>query len=82
MAKITAGSIIGVVLGLILIGALITTGLTGLMDFGSTNITIGTVTSTAGAVNPTVTTLIGTVVPIMAVIGIVLLFIPKGSKKE
>ena len=78
--KISAGSIIGVVLALILIGALISTGLDGLLSFGSTNITVGTVTSTAGAVNPTVTTLVVTVLPIMAVIGLVLLFVPHNEE--
>lgn len=78
--KISAGSIIGVVLALILIGALISTGLDGLLSFGSTNITVGTVTSTAGAVNPTVTTLVVTVLPIMAVIGLVLLFVPRSEE--
>jgi len=78
--KISAGSIIGVVLALILIGALISTGLDGLLSFGSTNITVGTVTSTAGAVNPTITTLVVTVLPIMAVIGLVLLFVPRSEE--
>jgi len=78
--KISAGSIIGVVLALILIGALISTGLDGLLSFGSTNITVGTVTSTAGAVNPTITTLVVTVLPIMAVIGLVLLFVPHNEE--
>jgi len=78
--KISAGSIIGVVLALILIGALISTGLDGLLSFGSTNITVGTVTSTAGAVNPTVSTLVVTVLPIMAVIGLVLLFVPHNEE--
>jgi len=78
--KISAGSIISVVLALILIGALISTGLDGLLSFGSTNITVGTVTSTAGAVNPTVTTLVVTVLPIMAVIGLVLLFVPHNEE--
>jgi len=78
--KLSAGSIIGVVLALILIGALISTGLDGLLSFGSTNITVGTVTSTAGAVNPTVTTLVVTVLPIMAVIGLVLLFVPHNEE--
>ena len=78
--KISAGSIIGVVLALILIGALISTGLDGLLSFGSTNITVGTVTSTAGAVNSTVTTLVATVLPIMAVIGLVLLFVPRSEE--
>jgi len=82
MGKLNASSIIGVVLALILIGALISTGIDGLLDFGATNITVGNVTSTAAAVNPTVSTLVTTVVPIMAIIGLVLLFIPKGERTE
>jgi len=57
--------IVGLVIGLLLIGILLPIGLTDLTGFTSTN--------------TTVQTLVSTVVPIMAVIGIVLSLIPKNS---
>lgn len=60
---VSANKIISVVISLILIGVLIPIGLNDVLAFTSTNSTIQT--------------LVSTVVPIMAVIGIVMALIPR-----
>jgi len=59
----SAGKIIGVIVALILLGVLLPIGLTDILGFTSDNATIQM--------------LINTVLPLMAVIGIVLALIPK-----
>jgi uncharacterized membrane protein YkvI len=76
---LTVSAIVGVVIALILIGALLSTSLTDIVGFSSQNVTIDGSTTTVATANPTVSTLVSTVLPIMAVIGLVLLFIPKKS---
>lgn len=58
-----SGKIIGMVISLLLAGILLPIGLTDIVAFNSTN--------------PTIETLVGTVLPIMAVIGLVMLFVSK-----
>lgn len=60
--------IVGVVIAAILLGTLLPIALNDLLAFTSTN--------------PTVQTLVATVLPLLAVIAIVLLFIPKMGKKD
>ena len=68
MAKISASTIIGLVVSLILVAVLLPIGINQ----------IATATFDA-SVDPTVITLITVVIPIMAVIGIVLKMIPNSS---
>lgn len=74
---LSVGAIVGVVIALILIGSLLSTSLTDLVGYSSSNVTIDGVETAVSVANPTVSTLVSTVLPIMAVIGLVLLFIPK-----
>jgi len=68
MAKMSASTIIGLVVSLILVAVLLPIGINQ----------IATATFDA-SVDPTVITLITVVIPIMAVIGIVLKMIPNSS---
>ena len=65
MAKLSVGKIVGLVVGLLLIGILMPLGLNEILAFTSTDSTIQT--------------LVSTVLPIMAVIGLVLAFIPRSE---
>ena len=67
MAEDYSGKIISVVIALLLAGILLPIGLTELVGFTSTDATIQT--------------LVASVLPIMAVIGIVLLFVNKYKNK-
>lgn len=60
----TAGKIIGFIVALILIGVLMPIGLTDILEFSSTNATIET--------------LVTTILPVVAVLGVILAFIPRG----
>ena len=62
---VSAKSIVGVVVALLLMGILLPIGLTEILSFTSTN--------------DTIQTLVSTVIPIMAVIGLVLALVPSGG---
>ena len=62
---VSAGKVVGVVIALILMGVLLPIGLNDVLGFTSDNSTIQT--------------LVSTIIPIMAVIGIVLALVPKGE---
>ena len=62
---VSAKSIVGVVIALLLMGILLPIGLNNILGFTSTN--------------PTIQTLVSIVIPIMAIIGIVLALIPRGD---
>lgn len=66
MAKMSLTSIVGVVISLLILGILLPIGLNEILGFQSTD--------------STVQTLIATVLPILAVIGVIMIFIPKDSK--
>ncbi len=80
--SIAPKAIIGVVLAAILIGALLSTALTDITGFAAQNVTIDGVTKTVALANPTVSTLVSTVIPIIAVIGLIMLFVPKAKSSE
>jgi sorbitol-specific phosphotransferase system component IIBC len=61
----SAGQIIGFMVALLVIGVLLPVGLTDILEFSSTNATIET--------------LVTTILPIMAVVGLVIAFVPKGE---
>ncbi len=61
----SAGTIIGFIVALLLMGVLLPIGLTDLLEFSNTNATIET--------------LVTTVLPIMIAIGLVLGFMPRGK---
>jgi uncharacterized protein YqhQ len=63
MAKLSVGGIVAMVVALLLMGILLPIGLNDILGFTSTNSTIQT--------------LVATVLPIMAVIGFVLAFVPR-----
>jgi fumarate reductase subunit D len=69
--------IIGAVVALLLIGILLPIGLQDIVDYNGTY-TVGTVTSR----NATVGTIVGTILPIMAVIALVLAFVPKSGNRD
>lgn len=62
----SAGQIIGFMVALLIIGVLLPVGLSDILEFSSTNSTIET--------------LVTTILPIMAVVGLVIAFVPKGEK--
>ena len=64
--KLSASFIIGIVISALLLGILLPIALNDLLGFTSTN--------------STVQTLVATVLPIIAVIGIVLMFLPKNDE--
>lgn len=61
----SAGKIIGFMVALLIIGVLLPVGLTDILEFSSTNATIET--------------LVTTILPIMAVVGLVIAFVPKSE---
>lgn len=61
-----ASQIIGFMVALLIIGVLLPVGLTDILEFTSTNATIKT--------------LVTTILPIMAVVGLVIAFVPKGDE--
>lgn len=61
--ELKASTIVGIVIGLLLLGIMLPIGLAGLEAFTSTNADIET--------------LVATVIPIVAVVGIIMLLIPK-----
>jgi uncharacterized membrane protein len=61
----SAGQIIGFMVALLIIGVLLPVGLSDILEFSSTNATIET--------------LVTTILPIMAVVGLVIAFVPKGE---
>ena len=63
MARMSVGAIVGLVVSLLLVGILMPIGLNEILGFTSDNSTIQT--------------LVATVLPIMAVIGLVLAMVPK-----
>jgi fumarate reductase subunit D len=65
MADMSPSKIIGLVVALLLIGILLPIGLTDLLAYTSTDSTIQT--------------LVSSVIPIMAIIGLVLAFVPRSS---
>ena len=69
-------AIIGIVIAMILIGTLLPLGLSDLVDYNGSyyNGTYGS--GEVLGTNSTIATLVGTVVPVMAVIGLVMLFVP------
>lgn len=76
-SKGLVGTIIGITIALLLMGILLPIGLTDLVGYN------GSYTNSSGVIigtSSTMATLVGTVIPIMAVIGLVLMFI--GSKRD
>lgn len=64
----TAGKIISFMVALLIIGVLLPVGLTDILEFSSTNATIET--------------LVTTILPIMAVVGLVIAFVPKSESGD
>lgn len=65
MAKLSVMSIIGVVIAALIVGVLLPIGLNEVLAFQSSNSTIQT--------------LVATVLPILAVVGLIMTFIPKSK---
>jgi fumarate reductase subunit D len=63
--ELSAGKIVGLVVALLLLGILLPIGIAGLEAFTSTNTNIQT--------------LVATVIPIVAIIGIIMMILPKGK---
>lgn len=74
MGKLGVAAIVGTVVSLILIGALLPIGLTNLVAYNGTYTNSSNASQVLG-VNSTVGTLVGTVIPIMGVLGLVMGFI-------
>lgn len=75
------GQVIGIVVALIVIAIILPIGLGYVSNAGSTMITLanGTEVALSTLVNPAVLTLLTVLLPILAVIGITMWFIPKGD---
>lgn len=70
--------VIGIMITLVIIGAILGLGLVSVSVIGSQTWTVNNVTYTVSeVVDPTVLTLLTTVVPIMIVISLAMYFIPK-----
>lgn len=68
MPKLSPGFIVGLVVSALLMGILLPIALNGILGFTSTN--------------STVQTLVATILPVIAVISIILLFLPKGNNED
>lgn len=72
--KFNISSVFGLVIGFVLVGALLSTALTGFTNFASTNVTIDSVETPISTANPTISTLVSTIIPILAVVALVFMF--------
>lgn len=73
-------SVIGVVISLVVIAVVLPLGIGLISAMGDTMVTInGTAVALSTVVDPTVITLLTVLLPILAVIGIILAFIPRGG---
>ena len=78
MVKIS--QIVGLAISLIVIAVIVPIGLAYISGADATNVTIGNTTQTVEEwVDPTVLTLLTVLVPIMAVVGIIMYFVPRTS---
>lgn len=77
--KISTKTIIGMVIALILIGVLLPVGLNPLVGYNGSYWSGASWNNTSAPTghNATVGTILGTVVPIMAIVGLILLFTPR-----
>ncbi|MGQ4876223.1 MAG: hypothetical protein ACP6IY_19315 [Promethearchaeia archaeon] len=67
--------IVGIVIALLLIGILLPIGLNDLVGYNGSYTVNGTIAGT----NSTMATLVGTVIPVMAVISLVLMFVSRSK---
>lgn len=77
MVNVKAGLVISMTIALLLVGILLPIGLSDIVDYNGTYYYANG--SVAGT-NTTIATLVGTVIPIMAVISIILMFVSNRNR--
>ena len=77
---LTISKIVGLVLAMVVIGLIFPLGLGYIAGAGSQTVTInGTTQAVSALVDPTVLTLLTVLLPIMAVVGLIMYFVPRSN---
>jgi hypothetical protein len=77
---LTIKSIVPIVVALVIMGAILSLAIEPLTTFGTANnVTIDGTSVTIASAYPTLTTMVATLIPVLAVIGIALMFMNRGK---